>query len=56
MTRRLIFYSLSFAAVSVFIAGSIAADSSNCINCHTNEAAMKILHKPPPMPESEGEG
>jgi hypothetical protein len=40
----------------VFVSNSIAADSSSCITCHTNESMMKILHKPPPMPEGEGEG
>jgi hypothetical protein len=54
--NKLIFFSLFLAAISLIITNSIAADSSNCINCHTNEAAMKIMHKPPPLPESEGEG
>jgi hypothetical protein len=56
VTNRPIFFSFLFAAVSVFISNSIAAGPSSCINCHTNEAMMKILHKPPVLPESEGEG
>jgi hypothetical protein len=54
--NRLIFFSFLFAATLVFVGNSIAANSSNCITCHTNESMMKILHKPPPMPEAEGEG
>jgi hypothetical protein len=53
--RRLIFFLFLFAAVTTFAGNTIAADS-NCINCHTNEAMMKILHKPPVLPEAEGEG
>jgi hypothetical protein len=39
---------------SCFLA--IAANDSSCIQCHTNDSLMKSLHKPLPMPISEGEG
>ena len=54
--KGLIFISFLLGTVSLFIGNSIAAGPSSCINCHTNEAMMKILHKPPVLPESEGEG
>ena len=33
-----------------------AATPNRCIQCHTNDALMKSLHKPPVLPKSEGEG
>jgi len=33
-----------------------AATPNKCIQCHTNDALMKSLHKPPVLPKSEGEG
>jgi hypothetical protein len=35
---------------------SFAAPAGSCIICHTNESLMKTLHKPVPIPASEGEG
>ena len=48
----------SFLGVAVLLLASLcfAAEPSNCINCHSNGNIMKALHKPPAMPEGEGEG
>ncbi len=35
---------------------SFAAATNTCVDCHTDEALMKSLHKPPVLPKSEGEG
>lgn len=45
-------------ALMVLLSSSLifAAVPNTCIMCHTNESLMKSLHKPPPMPVSEGEG
>jgi hypothetical protein len=50
------------AALSSFIfflllTADVSANASSCIQCHTNEALMKSLHKPPPSAAGEeGEG
>jgi len=44
-------------AVAFLVSGlcvSYAADESSCVKCHSNEAIMKSLHKPQPMPPGEG--
>lgn len=48
----------SLIAIIALFSGSLifAAAPSSCVTCHTNESLMKSLHKPPPMPASEGEG
>lgn len=47
-------------AVTFLILGlsiACAADESSCIKCHSNDAIMKSLHKPQPLPPGEsGEG
>lgn len=35
---------------------TVAVDQSNCITCHTNEAAIKALYKPPVIDSHAGEG
>jgi hypothetical protein len=40
----------------LFASACLAAETSSCINCHSNENIMKFLHKPQAMPEGEGEG
>jgi hypothetical protein len=40
----------------LYVSVSFAAPTVSCVTCHTNESLMKALHKPPPMPASEGEG
>jgi hypothetical protein len=35
----------------------VSANASSCVQCHTNEALMKSLHKPPVITAGEeGEG
>lgn len=47
-------------AVAFLISGlsvTYADDESSCIKCHSNDAIMKSLHKPLPLPPGEsGEG
>ncbi len=40
----------------VYGSAAFAATPNRCIQCHTNDALMKSLHKPPVLPKSEGEG
>ncbi|MDD3249656.1 MAG: hypothetical protein GX874_06835 [Smithella sp.] len=50
---------LSFLAalIAVLYGFSVfAATTNKCIQCHTNDALMKSMHKPPVLPKSEGEG
>lgn len=50
---------LGFLMVLIFLLFSDAgfgAVTNSCVTCHTNEALMKAMHKPPPLPASEGEG
>ncbi len=50
---------LAFLAVliaALYGTAVFAATPNKCIQCHTNEALMKSLHKPPVLPKSEGEG
>ncbi|MBA4418864.1 MAG: hypothetical protein C0392_13300, partial [Syntrophus sp. (in: bacteria)] len=49
--------------IVLFLAGYVpflypaqAAETSNCIQCHTNEQVLKALHKPSKIETSEGEG
>ncbi len=41
---------------ALYGAAVFAATPNKCIQCHTNDALMKSLHKPPVLPKSEGEG
>ena len=36
--------------------GFAAAAKSSCLTCHTNEAMMKALYKPPKIEGGEAEG
>jgi hypothetical protein len=36
--------------------GFAAAAKNGCLTCHTNDAMMKSLYKPPAMQAGEGEG
>jgi mono/diheme cytochrome c family protein len=36
--------------------GLAAAVTGRCLACHTNDAVMKALHKPPAMEGGEAEG
>jgi hypothetical protein len=36
--------------------GFAAAEKSSCLTCHTNDAMMKALYKPPAMESGEAEG
>jgi len=39
------------------ISTNVLASGSSCVQCHTNEALMKSLHKPPVITAGEeGEG
>ncbi len=40
----------------VFHSASPAKNGSSCVDCHTDEAALKKTCKPFVMPEGEGEG
>jgi hypothetical protein len=41
----------------VCIRMSPAAEESGCVKCHANEAIIKALHKPKPLPPAgSGEG
>jgi hypothetical protein len=61
MTNKIFF---TILALSVFLGGyavsgpvTVLAASSSCIECHTNEQALKTLHKPSKVAASEeGEG
>jgi len=33
-----------------------SATPNSCVACHTNEAVMKSLYKPPSIPQDQGEG
>ncbi|MCE5263724.1 MAG: hypothetical protein LLG97_09350 [Deltaproteobacteria bacterium] len=35
---------------------SAAATKSSCLTCHTNDAMMKALHKPPKIESGRAEG
>lgn len=49
-----------FLALILFLAllssSTVAVDKSNCITCHTNDAAIKALYKPPVIDTRAGEG
>jgi hypothetical protein len=40
----------------VFPSICAVADDGSCVLCHTSEAVLKSLFKPPPMPAGAGEG
>jgi hypothetical protein len=55
--REKIIISLSVVSLLFFSSfPTFAADEASCIKCHTNDAMMKSLYKPLPMPAGEGEG
>ncbi|MCK9392397.1 MAG: hypothetical protein M0Q01_12635 [Syntrophales bacterium] len=40
-----------------FLSTAVSANASSCVQCHTNEALMKSIHKPPVITAGEeGEG
>jgi hypothetical protein len=47
-----------FSTLLLFLAASstVAAGKSGCLTCHTSDATLKLLYKPPAMGASEGEG
>jgi hypothetical protein len=49
-----------FTALLLFLAfqasSIVAAGKSGCLTCHTSDATLKLLYKPPVMGASEGEG
>jgi hypothetical protein len=51
---------LLFLAPALFFllysSSTIAAGKNNCLVCHTSDATIKLLYKPPAMVASEGEG
>lgn len=56
--RRIIFGAI---AVLLFVLWqtfplSAAAVKSSCLSCHTNDAMMKALYKPPKIESGEAEG
>jgi len=53
-TFLLVFLAVLIAAI--YGTAVFAATPNKCIQCHTNDALMKSLHKPPVLPKSEGEG
>ncbi|MFA6411715.1 MAG: hypothetical protein WCW53_03395 [Syntrophales bacterium] len=53
---RIIAVLSSFIFLFLFSTG-VLANASSCVQCHTNEALMKSLHKPPVITAGEeGEG
>jgi hypothetical protein len=54
--RKFLIACLIALMVVLYSSMIFAAAPNTCITCHTNESLMKSLHKPPPMPVSEGEG
>jgi len=40
----------------LFSHAGFGAVTNGCVTCHTNEAMMKAMHKPIPLPAGEGEG
>jgi hypothetical protein len=51
------------ALISVFLlllafhaSSTVAAGKNGCLICHTSDATLKLLYKPPVMGAAEGEG
>ena len=42
--------------LAFYASPTIAAVKNSCLICHTSEATIKLLYKPPTMGPSEGEG
>ena len=49
-------FTVLISCVLLWSASASAASSNSCTGCHTNDAVMKSLYKPPAMPVGEGEG
>ena len=47
---------LLLSASFVFYSASPAKNGNSCVDCHTDEAALKKTCKPFVVPEGEGEG
>lgn len=47
---------LSIFLLLFFSTHASAAVVNSCVTCHTNEALMKSMHKPPELPKDAGEG
>jgi hypothetical protein len=54
-TRFIWLYTLIFF-LAFSTSATVAIDKSSCITCHTNDAALKALYKPPAGAHTEGEG
>lgn len=55
MRRLLRTFSLSIPLFFLMVLTAGAAQTSSCVTCHTSEAILKAMVKPPPMGQ-EGEG
>ncbi len=57
MKKKTIAFSLVFLIFLAFHASPVFAAAQNgCLICHTSDATMKLLYKPPAAGPSEGEG
>ncbi len=56
MVRKYVLSSLMIIAFLLAPAVILYANTSSCVNCHTNDSIMKSLHKPPAIQAGEGEG
>jgi hypothetical protein len=56
MKTKFALFSALFLFLAFHASSTVAAGKNNCLVCHTSDATMKLLYKPPAMGASEGEG
>lgn len=57
MKKKTIAFSLVSLLFLAFHASPVLSDAKNgCLICHTSDATMKLLYKPPPQGPAEEEG
>ena len=55
--RPAIVFCITALFLSVLLgSAAYSATPNSCVACHTNEAVMKSLYKPPVLPQNAGEG
>jgi hypothetical protein len=56
MKTKIALFSTFLFLFAIHASSSVAAGKNGCLLCHTSDATLKLLFKPPVMGPSEGEG
>jgi hypothetical protein len=54
--KKIALFSVFFLFLALNASPIFAAAQNGCLVCHTSDATMKLLYKPPAAGPSEGEG